>query len=113
MDSIAVVILPNMVVMLPGLVVMLPGVVVMLPGFVVMEPANAVEASAIVSNEMQRIDWRRFISFLLVNRAFAGVWLGSTWGLCLGKLPSWTRPLINNRFVLVPISRLVPEPTPG
>lgn len=79
MESIAVVMLPNKVVMLPFRVVMLPG-------FVVMEPANAVEASATVSSEVQRIDLMRFISFLLVNRAFAGV-VGFDWGLCLGKLP--------------------------
>ncbi len=75
MESITVVMLPNMVVMLPFKVVMLPG-------FVVMEPANALEASTTVSNEVQRIDLMLFISFLLVNRAFAGV-VGVDWGSAL------------------------------
>ena len=57
-----VVMLPGAVVMLPGAVVMLPGLVVMLPGLVVMLPANAVEASATVSNDAQRVDWKRFMS---------------------------------------------------
>jgi hypothetical protein len=75
-----VVILPGLVVILPGAVVMLPGLVVMLPAArVVMDPANAVEDIATVSKVAQRVDWMRFISLLLVNRAFAGVWLGLTW----------------------------------
>jgi hypothetical protein len=74
-----VVMLPGLVVMLPGLVVILPGLVVMLPAArVVMDPANAVEDIATVSKVAQRVDWMRFISILLVNRAFAGVWLGLT-----------------------------------
>jgi hypothetical protein len=66
---------------------MLPaGSVVMLPlAKVVMLPANALEAVAIVSNEAQRIDWNRFIVFLLVNRAFTGV-VGLNRG-CSGKPP--------------------------
>jgi hypothetical protein len=69
-------------------VVMLPlsETVVMLPLLsVVMLPANALEVIANVSNEAQRIDWNRFIVFLLVNRAFTGV-VGLNRG-CSGKLP--------------------------
>jgi len=66
---------------------MLPaGRVVMLPfANVVMLPANALEAVAKVSNEAQRIDWNRFMVFLLVNRAFTGV-VGLNRG-CSGKPP--------------------------
>jgi hypothetical protein len=56
------------VVMLPSFrVVMFPFFVVMFPLFnVVMFPANAVDAKTTVSSEGQRIDWKRFIVFLLV-----------------------------------------------
>ena len=63
-----VVMLPGLVVMLPGAVVIFPGAVVMLPGAnVVMLPARAVEASAAVSSEAQRIDLTRFMFILLVK----------------------------------------------
>jgi hypothetical protein len=64
-----VVMLPGLVVMFPGAVVIFPGAVVMLPDDVnvVMLPARAVEASAAVRSEAQRIDLTRFMIILLVK----------------------------------------------
>ena len=58
--------------MSPGLLVRSPGLLVRSPALLVRSPASAADEIAIVRSDAQRIDWKRFILILLVNRAFIG-----------------------------------------